>query len=54
MQGRALPSGRLNKIHVCRQCNTTFLFDSEVTEHQAATGHTGIFEAALGSDESLV
>jgi hypothetical protein len=53
MQGGNLSDGKLTKIHVCRQCNPPFLFDSEMTEYQAATGHMGIFEITFGIDESL-
>jgi hypothetical protein len=44
MAGGAL---RLDKVYVCKECNATFLFMSDMADHHEATKHAGIFEMSF-------
>lgn len=32
-------SERLDKLYVCGECKASFLFQSDILDHQEATGH---------------
>ena len=38
---------RLDKIYVCKECNASFLFMSDMAEHHDTSKHTGIFEMSF-------
>jgi|GEM_PF-2501544 len=38
---------KLDKIYVCKQCNASFLFMSDMTEHYDDTNHKGMFEMSF-------
>jgi hypothetical protein len=51
MRRESQPFERLDDIHVCKECSTSFLFDSEITDHQAVTGHSGVYEISFSSTD---
>jgi len=38
---------KLDKLYVCKQCNASFLFISDMTDHHNDTNHAGIFEMSF-------
>jgi hypothetical protein len=38
---------RLDKVLVYKKCNGRFLFETDVKDHPAFTGHTGTFDISL-------
>ena len=42
---------RIDRVYVCKQCNSSFLFQSDVDEHHDLTGHSDILEFPFGADK---
>jgi hypothetical protein len=38
-----MPVNKLDKLYICQQCKSTFLFHSDAEEHEQSSGH-GQFE----------
>jgi hypothetical protein len=38
---------RLDKIYVCKECNASFLFMSDMAEHHDTTKHAGMLEMSF-------
>jgi hypothetical protein len=44
-------SRRLDRLFVCQECKSAFLFPSDAKEHFARTGHKGLTVLPIDSDD---